>query len=357
VSVRVAVVMSGFPRRSETFGLNELRALHAEGMLAAIFATKPGDGLPPHAGTGPLLPLLQLLPPGSPAAQAQVVADSLAGTGVDAVHGYFAHEPAAVAEAAGALLALPHGFSVHARDARKVAPAVLARRVSAAACVIACNGDVAREVAAADGKLRVVPHGVDLERFRPATTNGRPEPRLLAVGRLVEKKGFDILIEATARLRVPFRLRIVGDGPERARLADLARRAGVADRVELAGSRPQEDLPTEYAAADIVVVPSVQDRDGDRDGLPNVLLEAMACGRPVIATSVGSIPDAIENARNGILVTPGDPKTLAAALNGLLRASELRRQLGTAARSRVEREFDLRRCTERLVRTLEEAYG
>jgi glycosyltransferase involved in cell wall biosynthesis len=357
VSVRIAVVMSGFPRRSETFGLNELRALHAEGMLAAIFATKPGDGLPPHAGTSPLLPLVQVLPPGPAAAQARVLADRLMDTHVAAVHGYFAHEPAAVAEAAADLLRVPHGFSVHARDARKVAPDVLARRVSHAACVIACNADVARHLTGADGRLRVVPHGVDLDRFQPSSTNGRVEPRLLAVGRLVEKKGFDVLVEATAGLGMPVQLRIVGDGPERARLADLARRAGVAERVELAGSRPQEELPAEYAAADIVVVPSVHDRDGDRDGLPNVLLEAMACGRPVVATPVGSIPDAVENARTGILVAPGDASALATALRGLLRAPELRRHLGAAARSRVQREFDLRRCTQRLVRTLERAYG
>jgi glycosyltransferase involved in cell wall biosynthesis len=357
MSVRLAVVMSGFPRRSETFGLNELQALREVGMLTAIFATKSGDGLPPHAGTERLLPFLHELPPGLPAAQAQVVAERLAGTRVDAVHGYFAHEPAAVAAAAAGLLGVRHGFSVHARDARKVAPDVLEQRVAASACVIACNADVARDLAGANGRLHVVPHGVDLRRFRATPPRGDGEPRLLAVGRLVEKKGFYVLVEAAAMLRTPFRLRIVGDGPERARLAEAIERADIAANVELAGSRSHEQLPAEYAAADIVVVPSVHDRDGDRDGLPNVVLEAMASGRPVVASSVGAIPTAVENAETGVLVAPGDANALAAALGGLVRAPRLRRRLGAAARSRVEQDFDLRRCTERLVRTLEAAYG
>jgi glycosyltransferase involved in cell wall biosynthesis len=357
MTVRVAVVMSGFPRRSETFGLNELHALREAGMLAAIFATKPGDGLPPHAGTERLLPLVHLLPPGPPAAQARAVAACLEDTEVDGVHGYFAHEPAAVAEGAAALLGVRHSFSVHARDARKVAPAVLARRVAAAGCVIACNTDVARDVASADGKLHVVPHGVDLDRFRPTPPPARTESRLLAVGRLVEKKGLDVLVEATARLQTPVRLRVVGDGPERARLAAAAKRAGVAASVELAGSLAHEHLPDEYAAADIVVVPSVQGHDGDRDGLPNVVLEAMASGRPLVASAVGAIPAAVEDGKTGVLVAPRDPDALAAAVDGLMRAPQLRRRLVTAARRRVEQEFELGRCTARFVETLEQAYG
>ena len=357
MSLRLAVVTSGFPRRSETFALNELRALDDAGLLAAVFATKPGDGLAPHPGTERLLRLVETLPPGSAAAQARVVAERLRGRLIDGVHGYFAHDPGAVAEAAARLLGVRHGFSVHARDARKVAPAVLAARAAAAACVVACNPDVAAEIPPTNGRLHVVPHGVDLARFRPSPSAPAPELRLLAVGRLVEKKGFDVLLAAAARIQSPFRLRLVGDGPERARLAHSVGAAALNGKVELAGGRTHDELPAEYQAADLVVVPSVADRSGDRDGLPNVVLEAMASGKPVVASRVGAIAAAVEDGETGLLVPPGDPDLLSAAIDRLAAAPELRERLGSAARRRAEQRFGLADCTERLRRTLEAAYG
>src|SRR5436309_2669107 len=182
----IAVVTSGFPRRSETFLLNELLALDARGALAAVFATKPGDGGPLHPGCRRLLRRVEVLPGGSPSAQAASLLERLGARRVAGVHGYFAHRPAAVA--------------AHAARARVGAPS------------------------------RLLPHGVDTHRFRP-----RPAPRgvplrLLAVGRLVEKKGFETLIEAAARLTIPFQLRIVGEGPRRARLARAIAAAGPAAR-------------------------------------------------------------------------------------------------------------------------------
>jgi glycosyltransferase involved in cell wall biosynthesis len=357
MSVRLAVVTSGFPRRSETFALNELRALDDVGMLAALFATKPGDGLAPHPGTANLLARAELLPPVAPAQQARVVAARVRDQGVDGIHGYFAHEPAEVAAAAAGVLAVRHGFSVHARDARKVAPDAFAARAATAACVIACNADVAGEVPRADGRLHVIPHGVDVDRFRPSAASDAGELRLLAVGRLVEKKGFDILLEAVTHLQVPFRLRVVGDGPERERLAGAVRAAGLSDRIELVGGRTHLELPVEYADADVVVVPSVADSNGDRDGLPNIVLEAMAGGRAVVASAVGAIATAVEHGGTGLLVPPGDREALAAAIAELARTPERRKALGRAGRARAEREFALDACTERLRRTLEAAYG
>src|SRR5438094_8519400 len=213
----IAVVTSGVPRRSGTFLLNELLALDARGTLAAVFATKAGDGGPLHPGCARLLGRVELLPAGSASTQAARLAERLRGRQVTGIHGYFAHRPAAVAAHAARRLGVPFGFSVHARDARKVAPPVLAARARRAACVIACNRDVAAELARVGAPSRLLPHGVDTHRFRP-----RPEPRgaplrLLAVGRLVEKKGFESLIEAAARPTTPFQLRIVGEGPRRAR--------------------------------------------------------------------------------------------------------------------------------------------
>ena len=353
----LAVVTSGFPRRSETFLLNELLALEASGVLGAILATGPGDGSPPQPGVARLAHRVQLLPQGSAEEQGAAAADALAGGGVTAVHGYFAHTPAAVAARSARLLGIPYGFSVHARDARKAGHAALGARAKRAACVIVCNGDAAAEVRRSGGRPTLVPHGVDVDRFRAGPPPGDGPLRLLAVGRLVEKKGFDVLVEALRRVDLPVLLRIVGEGPQRARLAGAISAAGLKNVVELRGALSHVELPDEYAAADVVVAPSLTDADGDRDGLPNVVLEAMASGRPVIAGDAGAVASGVVDGVTGILVAPGEPAALATAIARLGREPRLRRELGRRGRRRAERHFDLGRCSQRLHRALEAAYA
>jgi glycosyltransferase involved in cell wall biosynthesis len=353
----VAMIVSGFPRRSETFALNELLALEERGALAGVFATKPGEGGVPQPGCERLLGRVQILPQGSPAEQAAAVAESLAGMQVGGVHGYFAHAPAEVAARAAARLGVPYGFSVHARDARKVAPDELALRAREAACVIACNADVAETLRRTGAPVQLIPHGVDLKRFRPRLVPPSEPLRLLAVGRLVEKKGFHYLVAAAARLRFPFSLRIVGEGPEREMLSALIAAHGLGERVTLCGAKTHEELPGEYAEAHAVVAPSIRDRTGDRDGLPNVVLEAMASGRPVLASRIGAIESAVKHRETGILVPPGDVAALAFALELLAREPALREELGRNARARVERDYEVGRCTERLCRLLEKVYA
>lgn len=354
---RIAVVMSGFPRRSETFALNELLALEEAGMLEAIFATKPGEPDEPQPGSERLAPFVRVLPPGSPTVQAAALVESLDGRPVTGVHGYFAHLPAEVAGLAAERLGVPYGFSVHARDARKISPAELGRRAAHAALVVACNEDVANDIRRAGGHAELLPHGVDLRRFRPRAHVPGKELTLLAVGRLVEKKGIHVLVDAVTSLAAPFRLRILGEGPARGQLERAVSAAGLRDRVELPGATTHAELPDELAGADVVVVPSVTDASGDRDGLPNVVLEAMACGRPVVASDVGAISAAVADGETGLLVPPGDTGALARALDHLGAHPGLRARLGGAARARVEREYDLHRCTERLLRRLEAAYA
>jgi glycosyltransferase involved in cell wall biosynthesis len=354
---RIAVVVSGFPRRSETFALNELVALEERGLLAGVWATKPGDGGETHPAYARLAHRTEWLAPGTPAEQGRALGARLAATSIDAVHGYFAHAPAEVAEHAAERLAVPFGFSVHARDARKVAAAALAARARRAACVVACNADVAGELGGAAPLAHIVPHGVDLERFQPSPAPAAPPVRVLAVGRLVEKKGFDILVEACAGAADAFTLRIVGDGPERARLQERIRHHRLDRRVELVGSRTHAELPSEYAAAHVVVVPSVVDATGDRDGLPNVVLEALASGRPVIATRVGAIESAVRNGETGLLVPPRVPHAIADALSALAADAGLRDRLGAAGRRAVGRHYDLAACSRRFASLLEEVYG
>ena len=353
---QIAIILSGFPRRSETFALADVSALDDQGLVAAVFSTKLGESGVAQPDVRRLTPRVHMLS-GGPDAQAAEAACFLEGTAIAGVHAYFAHTPAEVGAALARSLGVPFGFSVHARDARKIAREELHRRARAAACVVACNADVARELDGSGARVRIVPHGVDLDRFRPGRPASRPGLRLLAVGRLVEKKGFHVLLGALAAVPLAWRLRIVGDGPERERLASQARTLGIADRVSFSGAMTHDALPSEYSHADAVVVPSILDRSGDRDGLPNVVLEAMASGVAIIASDMGAIPSAIRDGDTGVLVPAGDGSALAAALTRVGRDPELRVSLGASARAAAERRFDVRRCTSRLATVLREAYA
>lgn len=355
--MRVAVVVSGWPRVSETFALNELRALQRAGMLAGVFATKPGDDRLVQPGVADIDPPAVVLDDGDVDAQAAQLASMLEGAGVSAVHGYFAHRPAEVAAAAARLLGVPYSFSAHALDVRKVPADALAARASQAAVVVACNHDVARSLEDAGSRPRLLPHGVDLSRFHPQAPPSGGELLVLAVGRFVEKKGFVHAIRALALTGRPVRLRLVGDGPLREALEEAAMTAGVTDRVTFAGRRTHGSLAAEYAAADVVVVPSVVDRDGDRDGLPNVVLEAMASGRPVVASDVAAIASAVAHGATGVLVPPGDPAAIAWALDELHDDAAARHGMGAAARAVAEERYDLDACAGALCRTLERTYA
>ncbi|MCE7986881.1 MAG: colanic acid biosynthesis glycosyltransferase WcaL [Caldilinea sp. CFX5] len=353
----LALILSGFPRRSETFALHEATALLRAGLLTAVFATKPGDGLPPQPGSEALLAQVQLLPAGDTALQAAAVLHQLAGRPVAGVHAYFAHTPTAVAMRVAQQLGMSYGFSMHAKDARKVAPSELNRRARGAVCVVACNRDVAGAITDPAAAVTILPHGVDLLRFQPTPLPAEPPLRLLAVGRLVEKKGFDLLVRAAAGFTFPFTLEIIGDGPEQPHLIQLISSLGLQGQITLRGGVTHSELPARYAAAHIVVVPSVVDRTGDRDGLPNVLLEAMAAGRPVVASDVAAISSAVIDGESGLLLPSGDIAALTMALNRLAAAPELRHTLARNGYRRVVQHFALSACTDRFCDFIAKRYA
>ena len=354
---RIAVVVSGFPRLSETFAVNELLALAKRDALAAIFATKPGDGAQAPFGGERLSELLTVLPNDTADGQAAVVANTLRDRNVKAVHGYFAHQPAEVAWRAAERLRLPSGFSVHAKDARKISSDELGVRAKRAACVVACNSDVASEIQKTGARVHLIPHGVDLERFTAIPLPSEEIFQILAVGRLVEKKGFHLLIDAVSRLKFPFQLRIIGEGPEQERLARMISAYHLSARVTLCGPRTHDQLPEEYGRAHVIAVPSIVDNNGDRDGLPNVVLEAMASGRPVVAGNAGAISVAVRNNETGLLLPAGDPVSLTLALTRLAENFPLRVRLAVAARDHVEQHYEMNSCSERFCHLLEEAYA
>jgi glycosyltransferase involved in cell wall biosynthesis len=236
-----------------------------------------------------------------------------------------------------------HGSDVFLAERLGIARHLAQRTLAGAASVTACSADLHRRVIALGahpGRTRTIPYGVDTEAFAPRDGSsvrerlGVPPSALfvLAVGRLVEKKGFADLVSAAAA--VPdVRVVVAGEGDLRPSLEEQARRLGAP--VSFTGALDRATVAEALAAADVVAVPSVVDGAGNVDGLPNVLLEALAAGRPVVATRVAGIPDVVEHAANGLLVAPRKPDELAAALALLGREPQTRARLGHEARRRV----------------------
>lgn len=250
-----------------------------------------------------------------------------------------------IARAHGAALVISlHGSDVFV--AERLAPArMLARNaLRRAGAVTACSADLHRRVlrlGAPARRTRTVPYGVDVHAFAPRPSS--PDRRrqlgvaedcflVLAFGRLVEKKGFAYLVEAAARTG-GVEVVIAGEGDLRAELQEKAR--ALRAPVRLVGALDREAMAGALAEADAVVVPSIVDRAGNVDGLPNALLEAMASGRAVVATDVGGIPDVLSDDVNGLLVPPRDAGALARALRRLAREPETRERLGAEARRRA----------------------
>jgi len=283
--------------------------------------------------------------------QAVSLANSLSCGDVHHLHAHFSHGATQVAMLARMLTGTGFSFTAHARDifTRGVDYDLLREELERAEFAITVSrynkaflieklGAVARD------RVQMVYNGVDLEKFSPDTTIGREQDLVLGVGRLVEKKGFSYLLEALQILHERgrrLRCEIVGDGELRGRLQREIVRRGLGQVVELVGPRSQEELPLLYRRAAVVVMPAVLARDGNRDALPTVLLEAMACGAPIVASRLTGIPEIVEDGTSGLLVDPADPVSLAEAIDVLLEHPHLRRRFGEEGHAKVEREFDL----------------
>lgn len=276
-----------------------------------------------------------------------------AGTPVTHLHAHFAHDPGLVALLTARLTGLPFSITAHARDLYQLPPRSLRARAAAATTVVTCcaaNLDYLRAVLPArdHDRLRLVRHGAELARFTPAGPSGQEPVEIVSVGRLVEKKGFPVLVQACALVKarlasgpVRFRLRLYGDGPLRAELTELRDRLGLHDEVELVGERDGEEVLAAYRRADIFALTPYVTADGDRDGVPNVIVEAMACGLPVVATDAGGVAEIVRHGVNGLLAAPQDAAGVAASLLALVEDPSRRRQLGEAGRRTVEEGYDV----------------
>jgi len=258
------------------------------------------------------------------------------------VHAHFAHLPADIALLAARHAGVCFTCSVHAWDVFAQPPAAIRRRLKPAAAVCACSQAAADAVQAAGidaRRVHLIRHGLPLAKYVFAPTQGNR--RILAVGRLEPKKGFDVLIAACARLRGrPFTCQIIGEGSQRHRLECLIAVHHLGDVVSLRGAAAPDEVRAAMHAADVLALPSRRMAGGDRDGVANVLIEAMALGTPVVTTTAGAAGEVVRNDVNGRLVPPENTEALATAIGTLLDDPAARARLAHAARAAVEAAFD-----------------
>ncbi len=397
-SIRVGYLLKKFPRLSETFILNEVLELERQGLdVHVISLYAPDDGrfhslvarlrnpityvpdLSFRECFGFLMRRRRALQPmlgrigtaldyvlglgeehGAPVMKrALAAALEVERLGITHLHAHFATIAARTALAIHHLLGTTYSVTAHAKDIYRasVDPAEFAGIVDASAFLMTvCDANrdyiLARLAPAAErpereSAVRRLYNGVDLSLFAPArapaVAGGR---RILAVGRLVPKKGFHVLIDACALLAaqgVEFACDIVGEGAERERLAASIVAHDLAGRVRLLGALPQDEVLPLYRNAAVSVLPCVTDAEGNRDALPTSLIESLACGVPVVSTPVGGVGEIVDHGVNGLIVPENDATALAAAVADLLEDDGKRRAFGAAGREKSEQRFDLTR--------------
>jgi len=390
-SSRIAYVLKVFPRLSETFVINEIRELERQGVAVHVFSLHAPPAAVPHrllhALEAPIVQVDALERPSHEQlqratallteriAEGHDLAERLfpksyvrlavqlarfVETGFGRLHAHFASRAGHVAMLASTLLGIPYSFTAHAKDIyhEEVDQEVLRVKMRLATLVVTVS-DFNRQtllrmgsgIPGLERKIVRDYNGVDLALFHPARAEDRLPGRILAVGRLVEKKGFPVLIQACdqlARQGLPFTCDLIGSGDQEPALRALVRERRLDDAVRLRGAVPVEQVAVEMRTASVVVLPCVVAADGNVDALPTVLLEAMACGLPVVSTALSGIPEIVADGETGYLVPPGDPARLAAVMAPVLEDRALAERLGRAGRERAADRFDLRTNVARL---------
>jgi glycosyltransferase involved in cell wall biosynthesis len=398
--LRVAFVLKGYPRLSEAFIAQEIAALERRGLdILIVSLRRPTDDrvhpvhreiraaihyLPEYLWRAPLrvlrawlavhkldgyrkakaIWLRDLRRDPTPNrirrfGQALVLAAELPAD-ITRLHAHFLHTPASVARYCAVLRSLPWSGSAHAKDIWTTPEWEKREKLADCEWLVTCtraNRDHLAALAPA-GRVELVYHGVDLARFAPhrvvrGASDGS-DPRhpvvVLSVARLVEKKGTDVLLDALARLPAGLHWRLVhaGGGPLKREMQKRARALGIAEHITWRGALAQDELVLEYRKADLFALACRIARDGDRDGLPNVLAEAQSQGLACVATRVSAIPELIRDESTGVLVNQADTVAFAAALEALIRDPARRRALGDAGQARLRAEFALEANLERL---------
>jgi glycosyltransferase involved in cell wall biosynthesis len=404
--LQVAFVLKGYPRLSETFIAQEIAALERRGLeILIVSLRRPADArrhalhdeirapllyLPEYLLLEPLRVLRAWWKVGTTKAvrslwlrdlrrdptpnrirrfgQALVLAAELPG-GVERLHAHFLHTPASVARYAALLRGLPWSASAHAKDIWTTPEWEKREKLASCEWLVTCTAANREHLAALapPGRVELVYHGLDLDRFKPLSAPARARDGrnaadpvvILSVGRLVEKKGTEVLLEALARIpaAVHWKLVHVGSGPLKEKMKRQARRLRIDGKIDWRGALTQDELLPEYRNADLFALASRVARDGDRDGLPNVLLEAQSQGLACVATRVSAIPELVRDGHTGLLVEENHPAALARALESLITSPARRRALGQAGQARVAEKFELDASLEPLARRFGLAAG
>jgi len=396
----LAVLVNGFPRLSETFVLQELLELERRGLRLHLFALRRpeeivqqdalselratveylSDGVVPHQRTRVRLAHTALLlnrrlgyvnafsdvvtsPEFSRSLgeRAALLAHRLARLGSPPLYVHFAHKPATIGRFAALLAGVPYALSAHAKDIWLTPEKELAKKVQDASVVMTCTEQGRAHLARlSEGQtpVHLVHHGVDLSGRTRAPWTTDEAPRIIAIGRLVEKKGHETLLLAARLLRdrgLDFSVRIAGEGPEWPRLQRLVHELQLGDRVIFLGPLSESEVRSEYERADVFALPCRKLANGDQDGLPNVILEAMAHGLPVASTRLDGIAEAIVDGESGLLADQDDPATFAENLARLIENVEVRERIGEAGRKRVAERFERSANVPKVVQALVEA--
>lgn len=388
---RVGYVVKRYPRYSETFIVNEILAHEAAGLELSIFALRPSNDTHFQNRISQVRAAVDFLPAQSVRAgvfwktmeearevlpgfwdalatvgpvsgdtlhQAIHLALAVRRLGIGHLHAHFATLATSVTRVAARLAGIPFTFTAHAKDIfhETVDPEDLERKLVAAKAVVTVSdfnrGHLREKFGAAAARVERIYNGLDLDAFPYQSPYERPLT-IVGVGRLVEKKGFADLIDACAKLVErgrEFRCEIIGSGDQQADLRARIERLNLAQRVELVGSLPQSEVTRRLHQSAVLAAPCVVGKDGNRDGLPTVLLEAMALGTPCVSTYVTGIPEVVRDGDTGLLVPPENSAALATALERLLADADLRVRLAINARSLIEQDFNVQRSTARLRR-------
>lgn len=275
----------------------------------------------------------------------------------DHIHAHFLNQSATIALIISRMLDIPYSVTVHASGELYSSPMIIREKLAEAKFIATCtsyNRDYLAELGkdVFDQKLLLNYHGLDLAQYSRRQAKPANTPVILSVGQLRERKGLIYLVRACGILSergLEFCCRIVGEGPERELLECEIKRLGLAGQVVLTGALSQEELINHYEAANLFTLPTVQSGSGDRDGIPNVILEAMAMDLPVVSTWNSAIPEAIQDGKNGLLVPPRNSSALADALHLLLLNQPLAERLGAEGRRTVMERFNPQRNVQLLI--------
>lgn len=402
----IAVVLKGYPRLSETFIAQELRGLERLGFRLRFVSLRHPTDIKTHSIHDEIEAPVSYLPEylheepirvlkgvarsitrrdfaGAVVrwlkdlardfsrsrirrfGQACVMAAELPAD-IERLYAHFIHTPAAVTGYASMITGLPWSCSAHAKDIWTSPDWELQQNLVAADWVATCTRvgwQHLQSLAADPDNVHLIYHGLDLSRF-PSSPPAREPPRdgrapatvirLLSVGRAVEKKGFDTLLSALAQLPddLHWHWQHIGGGEKLEALKAQASKLGLSDRITWSGARAQSEVLEAYRTSDLFVLPCRIAADGDRDGLPNVLVEAQSQRLACVSTPISGVPELIINGETGVLVQPDDAMALADAIAELSRSGNRRRSLAAAGEARVRSAFDMHAGLTRLARLL-----